>query len=58
MAMVYAGLGDIDAGLQEIETAFEGDYPYIEYLPSNPFLDPLREDPRFAQYLRRIGLGG
>jgi class 3 adenylate cyclase/TolB-like protein/Tfp pilus assembly protein PilF len=56
MAMVYGGLGDLDAAFAQIDLAFDGEYPYLEYLSSNPFLDPLRADPRFAEQLRRIGL--
>ena len=56
VAMIYAGLGDTDAAFEHLEHAFDGDYPYLEYLPSNPFFDPLREDPRFGELLDRLGL--
>ncbi len=58
VAMVYAGLGEADSALDRLEYALEGDYPYLEYLSSNPFFDPLRQDPRFQDLLRRVGLGG
>ena len=58
MAMVYAGLGDLDAAFSQLQLAFDEEYPYQEYLPSNPFLDPLRDDPRFGELLRKIGLEG
>jgi TolB-like protein/Tfp pilus assembly protein PilF len=56
VAMVYAGLGDTDAAFERLQMAIDEDYPYLEYLPSNPFFDPLRSDPRFGTLLRRIGL--
>ena len=56
VAMIYAGLGNIDAAFERIEDAFSEDYPYLEYLPSNPFFDPLRDDPRFRGFLERMGL--
>ncbi|MBT8395397.1 MAG: tetratricopeptide repeat protein, partial [Gemmatimonadetes bacterium] len=56
VAMILAGLGDTDAALERLDRAFDGDYPYLEYLPSNPFFDPLRGDPRFGEYLARLGL--
>jgi hypothetical protein len=56
--MVYAGLGDTDAAFENLQFAFNEHYPYLEYLSSNPFFDPLRDDPRFEELLRGIGLEG
>jgi TolB-like protein/Tfp pilus assembly protein PilF len=56
IAMVYAGLGDIEAAFERLQVAFDEDYPYLEYLPSNPFFDPLRSDPRFDELMQRLGL--
>jgi class 3 adenylate cyclase/TolB-like protein/Tfp pilus assembly protein PilF len=58
LAMVYAGLGDTDAAFENLQFAFNEHYPYLEYLSSNPFFDPLRDDPRFEELLRGIGLEG
>ena len=56
VAMVYAGLGDTDRAFERLQVAFDEDYPYLEYLSSNPFFDPLRSDVRFTELLRRVGL--
>jgi TolB-like protein/class 3 adenylate cyclase len=56
VAMIFAGLGDADTAFGHLEHAFDGDYPYLEYLPSNPFFDPIREDSRFGELLARLGL--
>ncbi len=56
VAMVYAGLGDRDEAFRQLQLALDEDYPYLEYLSSNPFFDPLRTDVRFAELLRRVGL--
>jgi hypothetical protein len=56
VAMILAGMGDTDAAFERLEYAFDGDHPYLEYLPSNPFFDPLREDPRFGELLTRLGM--
>jgi len=56
VAMVYAGLEDMDEAFERLVVAVDEDYPYLEYLPSNPFFDPLRSDPRFEALLGRIGL--
>ena len=58
IAMIYASLGDIDAAFERLEYAFDREYPYLEYLSSNPFFDPLRDDPRYRALLGRIGLEG
>ncbi|MDQ3222402.1 MAG: tetratricopeptide repeat protein, partial [Gemmatimonadota bacterium] len=56
-AVVYAGLGDRDRGLEWLERGIaERDI----FLPENffdPLLDPLRDDPRFTEIERRMGLG-
>jgi tetratricopeptide (TPR) repeat protein len=56
VAMVFTGLGEVDEAFRWLDQAFDEDYPYLEYLPSNPFFDPLRDDPRYAALLNRIGL--
>jgi hypothetical protein len=56
VAMVHAGLGDLDEAFERLYYAFDGDYPYLEYLPSNPLFDPLRGDLRYDALLSRIGL--
>jgi TolB-like protein/class 3 adenylate cyclase len=58
LAMVQAALGEVDAAFESLEKAFDEDYPYLEYLSTNPFFDPLRDDPRYEELLRRIGLEG
>ncbi len=55
-AMVYAGLGDTDEAIRLLQLALDRDYPYLEYLPSNPFFDSLRTDPRFSDLLHSLGL--
>jgi len=56
VAMVHASLGNRDEAFRYLDLAFDGDYPYLEYLSSNPFFDSLRGDPRFTTLLDRIGL--
>jgi serine/threonine protein kinase len=55
IAVVYAGLGDLDNAFQWLEKArIEGSYRFL-YLRVYPIFDPLRADPRFAELLRRAG---
>ncbi len=55
-AVIYAGLGDIDAAFDWLETAYRLRDGYLFWLPGAPGLDPLRSDPRFAPLVHRIGV--
>ena len=56
VAMVHAGLGDLDEAMAWLQRAFDEDYPHLEYLSTHPFFDPLRSDPRFLGLLRGLNL--
>jgi TolB-like protein/Tfp pilus assembly protein PilF len=56
IALVYTGLHDIDHAFQWLDKAYEERCEYLVYLPTEPLADPLRNDPRFAKLLQRIGL--
>jgi TolB-like protein len=53
---IYANLGDFDMAFQWLERAYESRRYTILSIRSDPALDPLRDDPRFAELLRRVGL--
>lgn len=54
-AQFLAQLNEKDQSIARLRRALEiGDSGLI-YLRNDPFLDPLRKDPRFAQLLNRIG---
>lgn len=54
-AQILAQLNDADRSIARLQRALEiGDSGLI-YLRNDPFLDPLRGDPRFTQLLNRIG---
>lgn len=56
MVEIYAQLGDRDKAFDWLErAATERTYSMI-YLNVAPNLDSLRSDPRFAEFLRRVGL--
>jgi tetratricopeptide (TPR) repeat protein len=55
MALIYTGLGDKDQAFHWMETAVEERTEYLVYLGSEPIADPLREDPRFAALMKRVG---
>ena len=55
-AVVYVGLGDKDQALAWLEKAYQDRSFFLVWLKVEPFFDPLRDDARFQDLLRRIGL--
>jgi serine/threonine-protein kinase len=55
-AKVHAGLGDHDATFEWLRQAAEDRSPRLTWVKVDPLVDPLRDDPRFEQLLKRIGL--
>jgi DNA-binding winged helix-turn-helix (wHTH) protein/Tfp pilus assembly protein PilF len=56
-AMIYAALGDRDLAFQWLERAFAERDPMLVALNVDPAFDGLRSDQRFADLIKRIGLG-
>lgn len=52
----YLGLGDKEQAFIWMERAAEERSNIMQFLKVHPFFDPLRNDPRFAEYLRRANL--
>ncbi len=56
VALLYAGLGDKDEAFAWLDQAFEERSAYLMEIHVDPMFDPLRADPRFAEFVRRVGL--
>jgi serine/threonine-protein kinase len=56
LAVVHAALGDKDAAFAELETAFQNRDWFLPRLKVDPFMDPLRDDPRFDAMVKRLNL--
>ena len=57
MAKIYSGLGEKEKAFESLERAYEDrSIVSVAYIKTNPMLDPLRSDPRFAELLRRMNL--
>ena len=56
MAMAYLGVGNNDAALSSLERAYAQRSNLLTALKVEPVYDPLRDDPRFQELLRRVGL--
>ncbi len=52
----YLGLGDYDEAFAWFERAYLEQSNILQFLRVHPFFDPVRDDPRFAELVRRVGL--
>ena len=56
IAIIYAALGERDAAFAELEKAYQARDWFLPRLKVDPFMDNLRDDPRFKEMVKRIGL--
>jgi TolB-like protein/Flp pilus assembly protein TadD len=56
IASIYAALGDKDKAFAELERSYQERDAYLGRINGDPFMDPLRDDPRFKDLLKRLGL--
>jgi TolB-like protein/Tfp pilus assembly protein PilF len=52
----YLGTGDHDRALDSLERAYQERSNIIQLLKVHPIFDPIRDDPRFVELARRVGL--
>jgi len=57
LATIYAGLGEKDEAFRLLEKGYREHSGAMTYLAVDPFWYGLRSDPRYADLLRRMGLG-
>jgi hypothetical protein len=53
-AEIYAQLSQKDQAFTELNNALSAPDPGLIYLKVDPFLDPIRNDSRYAALLRRL----
>jgi len=56
LAVIYATLGDRDRAFQWLEKGLQDRSGWLLYLKLDPVFSPLATDPRFADFVRRVGL--
>jgi eukaryotic-like serine/threonine-protein kinase len=56
LAGVHIGLGESDRAIEYLEKSYEQHSHWLIYLHIDPNMDSLRDDPRFLDLLRRVGL--
>jgi tetratricopeptide (TPR) repeat protein len=54
-ASIFAALGEKDKAFAELESGLAERDCFMPRTTQDPFMDPLRDDPRFKDLLRRIG---
>jgi len=52
----YLGLDDREQAFVWLESAYQEQSNILQFLKVQPFFDPLRDDPRFKDLVRRVGL--
>jgi len=58
VALVHAGLGQLDEAFAWLNKAFDAHDHWLETLKIHPALDGLRADPRYADLLKKMRLDG
>jgi serine/threonine-protein kinase len=56
LAILYGALGDKEAAFASLEKAYAERDLQLQYLKVDPAFDPLRDDLRFQDVIRRVGL--
>jgi tetratricopeptide (TPR) repeat protein len=56
LAGIHIGLGEHDRAIEYLEKAYEEHSHWLIYLHIDPSVDDLRDDRRFQDLLRRVGL--
>ncbi len=56
IAVIHGELGEMDQAFELLERAYEERDGVLVFLNEAPFFDPLRDDPRFQDLLRRMNL--
>jgi TolB-like protein/DNA-binding winged helix-turn-helix (wHTH) protein/Flp pilus assembly protein TadD len=56
IAILYGALGELNEAFAWLEKAYEERDPQLTYLKVGRRFEPLRQDPRFRELVRRVGL--
>ena len=52
--VAHLGLGNLDAGLSDLERARESRFDWLLFMRVDPLFDYLRAEPRFENLVRRV----
>ena len=54
LAISYTALGNKDAAFAELEKAYQAHDFFLQRVKVDPYMDPLRDDPRFNDLVKRL----
>ena len=54
-AKIYSACGEVEKTFEWLGRAYEDGSPDLIELNSEPIFDPMRDDPRFSELMRRVG---
>ena len=55
LAAYYTALGEKDSAFAALTQSYENREPLVSIIKVDPRLDPLRSDPRFDEFIQRVG---
>lgn len=55
LALIYSRLGDKDEAISYLEREYQSGGWFLDFLNVDPEVDPLRDEPRFKDLLRKLG---
>ena len=58
VAAIYAGLGEKDKAFAELQKAYDAGEYWLTWFKIDPMMNPLHDDPRFAELVKRLKLPG
>ncbi len=58
IAVIHLALNEKDQAFDWMQKAYADRSSWLVYLKIDPFFDPVRRDPRFADLLRQVGFSG
>ena len=58
MALLFARLGEVEEALGWLEEAVRQRSGFVIYVKVHPWLDSLRDDPRYLDILKKMNLAG
>jgi Flp pilus assembly protein TadD len=56
LAALYAALGDKEAAFASLNKAYDEHDLQLQFLKVDPSYDPLRDDPRYRELMKKVGL--
>ncbi len=54
VAITYAAVGDKNGAFAELEKAYQNHDWFLQRIKVDPFMDPLRDDPRFDEFVKKL----